>query len=93
VPGLPAPAAPHSAAAAAPPAAAERVGMLSDRPAAVKVTAPQVQVCKYYINTGRCAKGADCPYLHTLTSAALWAPSRHTWVQNRCAKLGYSVQL
>jgi hypothetical protein len=56
----------------------------TDGPAAqaARVTGPQVSVCKFWVNTGRCAKGAQCPFLHTLLPAA-GGVSRKTWVQKR----------
>lgn len=38
--------------------------------AAARVSAPQVAVCKFWLNTGRCVKGTDCPYLHAALPAA-----------------------
>lgn len=38
--------------------------------AAARVSAPQVSVCKFWLNTGRCVKGTDCPYLHAVLPAA-----------------------
>jgi hypothetical protein len=38
--------------------------------AAARVSAPQVAVCKFWLNTGRCVKGTDCPYLHAVLPAA-----------------------
>lgn len=49
---------------------------------AARVTGPQVSVCKFWVNTGRCAKGAQCPFLHTLLPAA-GGVSRKTWLQKR----------
>lgn len=49
-----------------------------------RVTAPQVSVCKFWVNTGRCAKGSDCPYLHTLLPAAAGGVAmRRNWLQQR----------
>lgn len=49
---------------------------------AARVTSPQVSVCKFWVNTGRCAKGAQCPFLHTLLPAA-GGVSRKNWLQKR----------
>jgi hypothetical protein len=49
---------------------------------AARVTGPQVSVCKFWVNTGRCAKGVQCPFLHTLLPAA-GGVSRKTWLQKR----------
>lgn len=56
----------------------------ADAPAAARVTSPQVAICKFWVNTGRCAKGGECPYLHTLLPAAAGgAPSCRKWLQQR----------
>lgn len=39
---------------------------------------PETQPCKQFINTGRCAKGARCRFLHEADSA-----QRQQWVQSR----------
>jgi hypothetical protein len=45
--------------------------------AAAVVQEPQLAVCKFWVNTGRCAKGDACPYAHLVDS-------RKSWVKRRC---------
>lgn len=49
--------------------------------AAALVQPPQLAVCKFWVNSGRCAKGSGCPYSH-LQPAAL-RTSRGSWLQAR----------
>jgi hypothetical protein len=39
-------------------------------------------VCKFYINSGRCLKGADCPFLHV--DAAARGQALADWIKKRC---------
>lgn len=55
------------------PAAAQQAG-LEEPPAAV-VQPARLAVCKYFVNTGSCAKGAACPFLHLHTGAL-----RQSWL-------------
>eukprot|EP00775_Hariotina_reticulata_P005195 gene5195-5433_t len=50
-----------------------------DPSAIAAVQPPQLAVCKFWVNTGRCAKGAACPYAH-LQSGVLPA-ARNTWLK------------
>jgi hypothetical protein len=64
--------------------AAAAVAGAVDAVDAARVTAPQVAICKFWVNTGRCAKGGNCPFLHTLLPAAAGgALSRRRWLQQR----------
>lgn len=43
---------------------------------------PQLAVCKFWLNSGRCAKGAACPYMHLQASAL--RPTKAKWLTDRC---------
>lgn len=58
----PVPEGPQGTTAAAAAAAAAAAG-------AVRRPSAQRQVCKYFVNSGRCAKGASCPFAHEHTGA------------------------
>lgn len=73
---------PHDTSSTNPPLATAAAA--SEAPPAARVTGPQVSVCKFFVNTGRCAKGSSCPFLHT---AAGGAASRSRWLQQRSASV------
>eukprot|EP00878_Enallax_costatus_P014156 GHUV01014805.1.p1 GENE.GHUV01014805.1~~GHUV01014805.1.p1 ORF type:complete len:485 (+),score=155.37 GHUV01014805.1:561-2015(+) len=42
---------------------------------------PQLAVCKFWLNSGRCAKGSACPYAHLQASAL--RPTKAKWLKDR----------
>jgi hypothetical protein len=44
------------------------------------VQEPQLAVCKFWVNTGRCAKGDACPYAHLADCRKAWVTRRYETV-------------
>jgi len=61
------------------PGAGAGAGACAGAGGSVMIQSPQLAVCKFWVNTGRCAKGAACPYTH-LQSAVL-PVARNTWLK------------
>ncbi|KIZ05374.1 hypothetical protein MNEG_2591 [Monoraphidium neglectum] len=68
--------------------AAEAPGAVQPSPApataAAVVAAPQLQLCKFYVNSGQCLKGDACPYAHV--AAAARGAVLQSWVRRRTAE-------
>jgi hypothetical protein len=72
---------PQAAAAAADPqAAAAAADPQASAAGAAVLREPQLAVCKFWVNTGRCAKGDACPYAHLVDA-------RTSWVKRRCGAM------
>ncbi|KAI8471675.1 MAG: hypothetical protein J3K34DRAFT_520358 [Monoraphidium minutum] len=71
----------NGAAPAAAPAAAAATGDGAGAAAGAAVAGPQLPLCKFFVNSGSCWKGAACPYAHVVASAR--GAALTSWVRRR----------